>query len=107
MAWSMTSIFTGQINSFGVLVVMRVILGIAQAATEPAALSMMADAIPKEYQASANSLFFSAPLLGIGFCSLGLMLIEKMGWRMYLNSTGVIGLIIGVLTWLLVKEPAR
>ena len=47
MAWSMTSIFTGQFNSFGVLVVMRVILGIAQAATEPAALSMMADAIPK------------------------------------------------------------
>jgi predicted MFS family arabinose efflux permease len=29
MAWSMTSIFTGKINSFGVLVVMRVILGIA------------------------------------------------------------------------------
>lgn len=48
ITWSLTTLFTGSLNSFGVLIVMRVILGMSQAATEPAALSMMADAIPKD-----------------------------------------------------------
>ena len=35
------------------------------------------------------------------------MVIEKLGWRMYLNSTGLVGLVIGLLTFFLVREPAR
>ena len=43
IAWSMTSIASGYFDSFGILVLMRVLLGIAMAATDPTAYSMIND----------------------------------------------------------------
>lgn len=43
IVWSMTTIASGYFDSFGVLVLMRVILGSATAATDPTAFSMISD----------------------------------------------------------------
>lgn len=43
LVWSMTSIITGSTNSLLVLACMRAILGLSQAAFEPAAYSMISD----------------------------------------------------------------
>ena len=66
---------------------------------------MFSDAVPSDKLGTANSVYQAAPLLGIGACSLGLLFIQKMGWRSYMNLTGVVGLVIGALAFLLVKEP--
>lgn len=44
--WSMTALITGATNSFAVLVVMRFLLGLCIAGTEPSAYSMLGDYFP-------------------------------------------------------------
>jgi MFS family permease len=47
---------TGFSTSFGVLVAMRVIHGMLNAASNPLSFSLIADYFPKEKRATANSL---------------------------------------------------
>ena len=107
VAWSMTSIVTGNTNSLFVLAAMRAILGIAQAAYEPTAYSMIADMVPKKQLPSANSVIVGSLFMGGGLCALNILLISYVGWRSCLNIMGGIGLTVGALSLLLMKEPAR
>ena len=75
MAYSLTSMVTGSIDSFGLLVAMRVVLGVAMAATDPFAFSIMADYFKPNELATANSIWAAASFLGSGICALMIMLI--------------------------------
>lgn len=67
--WSLTSIATGWFNSFAILVIMRVILGSAMAATDPTAFSIISDKFKKSQLTMANSIWIAAPFLGGGLSS--------------------------------------
>jgi MFS family permease len=107
LVWSMTNIITGNTNSLFVLAAMRAVLGVAQAAYEPAAYSLIADQVPKKQLPSANSAIIASLFMGGGLCALNILLISRVGWRMCLNIMGGIGLAIGGASLLLMKEPER
>ena len=86
---------------------MRVLLGIAQAANDPVAYSMMQDSFPPDKLGTANAFLTGAAFLGGGLCSLNILLIQNLGWRSCLTLLGTIGCIISACTMLLVKEPAK
>jgi MFS family permease len=75
IAWSLTSICTGSINSFAVMIVMRFLLGAFQAACEPASFSMIADYFPSNKVSTATSVLTAAPYVGTGLTSLLVILI--------------------------------
>jgi MFS family permease len=107
IGWSLTSIGTGSINSLAVLALMRFILGATQAACEPISFSLIADYFPPNKSATAASILTAAPYLGGGLSSLNVLLVAAFGWKAAFNIIGVLGLGIGALAFLLIKEPMR
>ena len=105
--WSLSSILTGSINSLLVLAVCRVMLGIAQSAAEPTMYSLMSDYFPAKRQASVNGALEAATYVGTACSSLFVLITAKYGWRMSYNIMGIAGVIIGMLTLAIVKEPKR
>jgi MFS family permease len=75
IVWSLTNIITGSTNSLLVLAMMRAILGMAQAAYEPTAYSLVADQFSKKDLPKANSAVIGAMFLGGGLCALNILLI--------------------------------
>lgn len=107
IGWSLTSIFTGSINSFAVLAIMRFLLGATQAACEPASFSLIADYFPSNKVSTATSILTAAPYLGSGLSSLSVIMIAALGWRACFGFMGSIGVLFGALGLLFMKEPKR
>ena len=107
IAWSLTSIATGSVNSFTVMCIMRFGLGVFQGATEPLIFSLIADTIPKKKLPTANSLIKAAPYAGSAISSLLILMIPQIGWRGCFNFMGGIGVLAGILALFTIEEPAR
>jgi MFS family permease len=75
IVWSMTSIVTGNTNSLFVLAAMRALLGVSQAAYEPAAYSFIADEVSKKKLPTANSAIIASLFMGGGLCALNILVI--------------------------------
>ena len=73
--WSLTSIITGSTNSFFVVCLMRFLLGLCIAGTEPSCYSMLGDYFPQRMRTVANSLLTSGHSIGSGVISLSILLI--------------------------------
>jgi sugar phosphate permease len=54
-----------------------------------------------------NSIWNSGIYIGSAISSFAIIFISKIGWRSTYNIFGVIGVVIGILTLLLVREPER
>mmetsp|Transcript_1212 Transcript_1212/g.2209 ORF Transcript_1212/g.2209 Transcript_1212/m.2209 type:complete len:345 (+) Transcript_1212:688-1722(+) len=98
---------TGAINSFPALCFMRVIHGSFNSATNPVAYSLVTDYVPPESRSTANSLLSSGVYIGIALSSLTILIIKEFGWRNAYLFSGVVGVLTGLATLLLVREPKR
>jgi MFS family permease len=81
MLGGVTQFMSGSVNSFPFLCAMRVLHGSLNAATTPLSYSLVADYVPPEKRATANSILSSAIYLGISCSSLSILLIKSSGWR--------------------------
>ena len=75
IVWSLNSLATGGFDSFGILVLMRVILGSAMAATDPTAFSMINDMFKPSQIGIANSVWTAAPFVGGGLSAFSVVAI--------------------------------
>ena len=107
IVWSMASLATGSCNSLYVLAAMRFVMGSSQAATEPVMFSMMTDTFAVDKVPMANSILKTGPYIGAALASLSVMAVNSLGWRVTTNAMGAVGLVIGLMTLLTVKEPKR
>ena len=107
IAWSATSIGAGTFTSFGLFVLMRFMLGGIESACNPASYALIADYFPPEYRSTANAIETSGSYVGGGLCGLCVILIKKYGWRAMYRTIGTVGVVAGILTALLIKEPPR
>lgn len=105
--WSLSSLATGCFDSFGVLVLMRAVLGIAMAATDPTAFSMINDMFKSSNIGLANSIWTAAPFVGGGLSSFSEILIQKFGWRNTLYICGAFGLMIAAAVKSFIPEPKK
>lgn len=104
---SLTQVFTGVIDSFGVLCGMRILHGCFNSATNPLAYSLVSDIIPPNQRATANSILSSGIYIGIAMSSLSILMIQSIGWRSSYIFSGIIGIISGILAVIFIKEPNR
>jgi MFS family permease len=107
IAWSMTTIITGSVNSLAVMAMMRFGLGLFQAACEPLIFSLINDTIPKDKVPFANSIVKAAPYAGSALSSLNVIAIATLGWRGCCLGMGMTGIFVGLLALLTTKEPTR
>lgn len=107
IAWSLTSLVTGQVNSFMVLVVMRFTLGVVESACNAPSYSLIADYFPPERRSTANAIESAGVYAGGALASLSIILIKQSGWRFMYKFVGLTGIILGAICFFLVKEPPR
>ena len=105
--WSLTTLIQGTTNNFTVFFAMRLFLGVFQSVGNPTSLTILADYFPPERRSTVNSIWNSGIYIGSAISSFAIISISKIGWRSTYNVFGLIGVLIGALTLLVVKEPKR
>ena len=105
--WSATTYFAGVVPSFAFFCLMRFCLGGFESACNPASYSLIADYFPPNYRSTANAIETAGSYVGGGIASFCVILIAKFGWQAMYRIIGGAGMIGGLLSILLIKEPAR
>lgn len=105
--WSVISIFTGWINNFPMFVILRILLGIACAFCNPAAYSLIRDFFPPTRRGTANSIYSSGIYIGNALSSASISLIANYGWRKDFIIPGYIGIALGIVGIVFLREPIR
>jgi len=120
--WSSMTALSGFANSFGVLALARIGVGIGEASASPAAYSMISDLFPKERRATALSIYSSGLYIGGGLSlPIGGIVLSRWnlaypdpvqaplglaGWQAAFLAVGVPGLLLAL--WVLsLREPQR
>jgi len=105
--WSLTTYFAGAVPSFAFFCLMRFMLGGFESACNPASYSLIADYFPPNYRSTANAIETAGSYVGGGMASLSILLIKAYGWRAMYKIIGIAGVLTGIASMVLIKEPGR
>lgn len=99
--WSLATLSTSLVTSFGGLLMMRLLLGVGESVTYPATSHILASTFPEGRRGLANSLVDLGARIGPAAGTfLGSLLLVYIGWRGLFLVTGVVGL-LWIIPWLL------
>ena len=106
--WSVLTIAMAGAQNFLQLALARLGVGIGEAGAVVPAHSMISDLYPPERRASAMATFVVGANLGVLLAFLiGGIAGQYLGWRWAFVIAGMPGLVLALLMWLTVAEPAR
>lgn len=98
--WSLASMATAIANSFGMLYVFRLILGVGEAPAFPAATKTAADWIPRKQRGIATGFFTAGVNMGSAVAlPLVAWIVTDFGWKTSFVVTGLIGF-VWLIFWL-------
>lgn len=106
--WSGMTALCGLAQNFHQLLLARVGVGAGEAGCTPAAHSLISDKYPADQRARALAFYgLGLPfgtLLGLG---LGGGLAQLYGWRITLLTLGIPGILLGVITYFVIRDPRK
>ena len=106
--WSVMTALTGLAQGFVHLIVVRMGVGIGEAAGSPPSASLLSDYFPPQRRARAMSMITIGAIAGLG---LGLVaggwIGENYGWRLALIALGLPGVGVALLVRFSIQEPPR
>ncbi|WP_317930807.1 MFS transporter [Halioxenophilus sp. WMMB6] len=106
--WSLFTAAAGLAKTFGQLFVVRMGVGITEAASSPALASLLSDIFGIRKRGLAMSMLSIGGVAGIGAgMLLGGIIGQAYGWRTALIVAGLPGVCLSLLFWLVIKEPNR
>jgi len=101
LLWSLATLGTAFVASFGGLLAMRLLLGIGESVTYPASSRILAAVVPEHRRGLANSLVDLGARLGPAAGTMcGALLVSSLGWRRLFLITGGAGL-VWLVPWLM------
>ncbi|MDQ0462455.1 MFS family permease [Caulobacter ginsengisoli] len=108
VVWSGFTALSGFANNFVQLALCRFGVGIGEAGCSPASHSLISDYFEPRKRATALSIYsFGIPLGSMFGAVAGGWLAQEFGWRVAFMVVGLPGLILGVIVWLVMREPPR
>lgn len=108
LIWSACTAASGFAETFGHMVMARVLVASGEAALVPAGTSLIADLFDEDRRSTANGLFFTGIPLGIGVAYLlSGTLGVTVGWRGTFMILGVIGVVMAVALWFVKDDLPR
>ena len=106
--WSAITALTALTANYATLFLARVGVGAAEAGGPPAMVSILADMFPAKERPTAMGVLAMGIALGTGLIyALGGKIAEDFGWRAVFLVAGLPGILLAILTWLTIREPAR
>ncbi len=108
IVWSGMTALCGLAGNYLQLALARIGVGIGEAGSSPPSHSMISDLFPPEARATAMGIYATGINIGvlIGFL-VGGWVDQWYGWRVAFFVVGIPGIILGLLMFFTVKEPAR
>lgn len=92
--------------AFGILMVCRWLVGISQAATFPAHSKIAAMWLPPQERARGIGIYSAGQYLFIAlFTPILSLMMGWLGWPSVFLTTGIIGMVIGLVWWFFYREP--
>lgn len=107
LCWSAITWGTGRVQSFGQLLLARASMAFFQAAFGTSAYPMAGDLVPRRSRGAVMGLLGATFALGAVLALLVTGLLGTAEWRRFFGIFGIPGLILGVLIFVFVREPAR
>lgn len=103
--WSVVTLFQAGAESFVMLVILRMIIGVFEAPSFPLNNIIVTNWFPEKQRASAISIYTSGQFIGLAFLFPILTWVQQQsGWRNLFILSGVIGLLWAGVWYLLYKE---
>ena len=108
LVWSIAAVCTTFVQGLTGLKLMRVMLGLGEAANFPAAIKTVSEWFPRRERSFANGLFNAGTNVGIILTALVVpYLILHFGWRSSFLVTGILGFALLVFWWFTYSKPER
>ena len=106
--WSVVTVFTSLCVNYWQLVLVRALEGLGESFYFPAAIALVSDYHGKDTRSRALSFHQSSVYAGtIAGGSVSGYMGEHYGWRSSFILFGVLGTVLALVLWGLLKEPAR
>jgi ACS family D-galactonate transporter-like MFS transporter len=106
--WSAATLFMGFAGSFVALFVLRLAVGALEAPAYPINNRVVTTWFPERERATAIGFYTSGQFVGLAFLTPVLAWLQHhYGWHMVFVSTGLIGIVWGVLWFLIYREPRQ
>jgi MFS family permease len=106
--WSFATMSTAIVQKFPQLLLSRLVVGVGEAGSTPAAHSLISEVVPRERRATALSIVSAGiPIGGLLGIALGGVMADAMGWRWAFVWAGAPGLILAVVVALTIREPRK
>jgi ACS family D-galactonate transporter-like MFS transporter len=107
VCWSVFTGLMGIVRSLQALVLTRIGVGVFEAPCFPANSRILATWFPQHERARANGIYSFGQYVGLGFLSVPLFWVtQRFGWRGLFFLVGALGVVFGVLWWMLYRNPA-
>ena len=98
--WSLATMFTGAMNSFTLLLLLRVVLGAGESIAYPSYSRILTTSFPEHRRGVANAMVDISTKLGPAVGTLlGAQLVDKFGWRMLFFIIGGVSL-LWLIPWM-------
>jgi ACS family D-galactonate transporter-like MFS transporter len=108
IGWSLVTFAFGFVEGFVALFVLRMLLGIFEAPCFPANSKVLAIWFPQNERARANGVYAIGQYAGIGLLTAPLYWITaSFGWRTLFFIMGGIGIIFGIVWYILYRDPGE
>lgn len=106
--WSAATFFMGFAGSFLILFVLRLAVGALEAPAYPINNRVVTTWFPEKERATAIGFYTSGQFVGLAFLTPVLAWLQHhYGWHMVFVSTGLLGIVWGVLWYLIYREPRQ
>ncbi|MPW22331.1 MFS transporter [Paraburkholderia sp. CNPSo 3157] len=106
--WSLMTVGCGTAASYVQLLAFRTGVGIGEAGATPAAYSLLSDYFPDKRRSLVFALYAAGVPFGVLIASfVAAPLVKSQGWQHAFFYVGAPGVVLGLLAYLTIKEPAR
>lgn len=106
--WSAATFFMGFAGSFVILFVLRLAVGALEAPAYPINNRVVTTWFPEKERATAIGFYTSGQFVGLAFLTPVLAWLQHhYGWHMVFVSTGLLGIVWGVLWYMIYREPRQ
>lgn len=106
--WSVFTVACGMAQTFGQLIVARVLVGAGEAGGSPPAFSLISDYFPPQERGVGMAIYALGVPLGTALgAAVGGTVAAHYGWRMAFVVVGAPGMILALLMLLVLREPVR
>ena len=106
LGWSLLTILTAFSHNYNEVLIERICMGLACAASTPLAYTLLRDSIPAAQSSLANSIYGSGIYVGGALSSLSILIDNQFGWRNTLIIIAIYGFVTaGIANLALSSNP--